>query len=278
MAAGTAGNLITYDASGNPAVVATGTSGQVLTSNGAGAAPTMQTLSGGGNALTSNPLSQFAATTSAQLAGVISDETGSGALVFATSPTLVAPNLGTPSAATLTNATGLPVAGITGSTSTPLGVGSLEVGHASDTTLARSSAGNLTVEGNLLYRAGGSFVGLPAQYSVAVSDETTALTAGTAKVTFRMPFAMTLTAVRASVNTAPTGSTLVVDINESGSTILSTKLSIDASEKTSVTAATAAVISDTGLADDAEITIDIDQVGSTIAGAGLKVTLIGTRA
>lgn len=40
-----------------------------------------------GDALTTNPLSQFAATTSAQLAGVISDETGSGALVFGTSPT-----------------------------------------------------------------------------------------------------------------------------------------------------------------------------------------------
>ena len=42
MASGTDGNLITYDASGNPAAVAVGTSGQVLTSNGAGAAPTMQ--------------------------------------------------------------------------------------------------------------------------------------------------------------------------------------------------------------------------------------------
>jgi hypothetical protein len=70
---------------------------------------------GGGDALTANPLSQFAATTSAQLAGVISDETGSGALVFATSPTLVTPALGTPSSATLTNATGLPVSsGISG--------------------------------------------------------------------------------------------------------------------------------------------------------------------
>jgi hypothetical protein len=48
MASGTAGNLITYDASGNPAAVATGTSGQVLTSNGAGAAPTFQAVSGGG--------------------------------------------------------------------------------------------------------------------------------------------------------------------------------------------------------------------------------------
>ena len=111
---------------------------------------------------------------------------------------------------------------------------------------------------------------------IACSDETTALTTGTAKVTFRMPFAFTLTGVRASVTTAPTGSVLTVDINEGGASILSTKLTIDASEKTSTTAATPAVISDTSLADDAEITIDIDTVGSTVAGAGLKVYLIGT--
>jgi hypothetical protein len=119
---------------------------------------------------------------------------------------------------------------------------------------------------------------LPTTIQIACSDETTALTAGTAKVTFRMPYAMTLTAVRSSVTTAPTGSTLIVDINEGGTSILSTKLSIDATEKTSTTAASAAVISDANLASDAEITIDIDQIGTTIAGAGLKVTLIGTRA
>ena len=60
---------------------------------------------------------------------------------------------------------------------------------------------------------------------------------------------MTLTAVRATLTTAPVGSTLIVDINEGGTSILSTKLSIDASEKTSTTAATAAVISDSALAD-----------------------------
>lgn len=114
-----------------------------------------------------------------------------------------------------------------------------------------------------------------APIGIAVSDETTALTTGTAKTTLRMPYAMTLTGVRASVTTAPTGSVLTVDINEGGSTILSTKLTIDATEKTSTTAATPPVISDTSLADDAEITIDIDTVGSTIAGAGLKVWLIG---
>ena len=53
------------------------------------------TVYGVGNALTSNPLSQFAATTSSQLAGVISDETGSGALVFGTSPTFTT-NITTP--------------------------------------------------------------------------------------------------------------------------------------------------------------------------------------
>lgn len=113
---------------------------------------------------------------------------------------------------------------------------------------------------------------------IAVSDETTALTTGTAKVTFRMPYAMTLTDVRASVATAPTASALIIDIKESGTTIFSTKLSIDASEKTSMTAVAPNVLSDTALADDAEITINIDQIGSTIAGAGAKVTLIGTRA
>lgn len=110
---------------------------------------------------------------------------------------------------------------------------------------------------------------------IACSDETTALTAGTSKVTFRMPYAFTVTAVRASLSTAQTsGSIFTVDINEAGATILSTKLTIDNTEKTSTTAVTAPVISDAALADDAEITIDIDQVGDGTA-KGLKVTLIG---
>lgn len=109
----------------------------------------------------------------------------------------------------------------------------------------------------------------------ACSDEITPISTGTAKLTYRMPYAFTLTGVRASVTTAPTGSTIVIDINESGTTLLSTKLSIDASEKTSTTAATPAVISDSSIADDAEITIDFDQVGSTVAGTGVKVYMYG---
>jgi hypothetical protein len=118
---------------------------------------------------------------------------------------------------------------------------------------------------------------LPTEIQLAASDETTALTAGTAKVTFRMPYAMTVTEVRASLTTAQaSGSIFTVDINEAGTSILSTKLTIDNTEKTSTTAATPAVISDTALADDAEITIDIDQIGNGTA-TGLKITIIGTR-
>lgn len=85
---------------------------------------TWTAIPGGGDALVANPLSQFAATTSLQLKGVISDETGSGALVFADGPQMA----------------------------------TIELGHASDTTLSRASAGDVAVEGNLVYRAGGTDV------------------------------------------------------------------------------------------------------------------------
>ena len=69
---------------------------------------------------------------SANLASAVTDETGSGALVFANSPTLVTPTLGTPASATLTNATGLPVS---------TGISGLGTGVA--TFLATPSSANL---------------------------------------------------------------------------------------------------------------------------------------
>jgi hypothetical protein len=131
-----------------------------------------------------------------------------------------------------------------------------------------------TVEGSTLL--GSTALVISREIQLACSDETTALTAGTAKVTFRAPRAMVITGVRASLTTAQsTGSIITVDINDSGTSILSTKITIDNTEKTSTTAATPPVISDTAIADDAEITIDIDQIGDGTA-KGLKITILYT--
>jgi hypothetical protein len=148
--------------------------------------------------------------------------------------------------------------------------------------LARLAVGS---NGKVLTAASGEATGLEwatpdetQSFVLACSDETTDLTTGT-KLTFRMPYAFTVSAVRASLTTVATGATLLtVDINEAGTTILSTKITIDASESTSTTAATPPVISDTALADDAQMTIDIDAVGNTTTGKGLKVYIIGVKA
>jgi hypothetical protein len=88
--------------------------------------------------------------------------------------------LGTPSSGTLTNATGLPISGLVSSTSTALGVGSLELGNASDTTLARVSAGVVSIEGNNIITANNfasgiaTFLATPssANFATALTDET----------------------------------------------------------------------------------------------------------
>ena len=104
------------DAIGAPegtAVLSTGEAGgsKFLREDGDGTC-SWQALAGGGDALTSNGLDQFAATTSAELAGVISNETGSGLLVFNDSPALITPDLGTPASGVATNLTGT-AAGLT---------------------------------------------------------------------------------------------------------------------------------------------------------------------
>ena len=104
-------------------------------------------VSTGISGLGANVATFLATPSSANLAAALTDETGTGANVFATSPTLVTPVLGTPSSGTLTSCTGLPITGITSSTTIGLGVGSIELGHATDTTLARSAAGVVTIEG-----------------------------------------------------------------------------------------------------------------------------------
>lgn len=104
---------------------------------------------------------------------------------------------------------------------------------------------------------------------VALGDETTDITTGVAKVTFRMPYAVAVDLPRASLSAASSSGTPTFDINKNGVSIFSTRVTIDASEKTSATAAAPAVMTSTPFNFDAddEVTIDIDVAGTGAKGA-----------
>lgn len=90
-----------------------------------------------------NNLGFFAATTSAQLRGIVSDETGSGAAVFATSPTFVTPALGTPASGVVTNLTGTGAFNTTGNAATATALGATPTAcSAGSATTGISSTGN----------------------------------------------------------------------------------------------------------------------------------------
>lgn len=120
----------------------------------------------------------------------------------------------------------------------------------------------------------------PSSLSIALSDMTTQITTGTTKAYWVNPYdtTLTITKVKATLATAGSGST-VVDINEgagAGTSILSTKITIDASGTDSDAAGTPPVVSDSSIAADGRLTFDIDTAGTS--AAGLMVHIMFTRA
>lgn len=112
----------------------------------------------------------------------------------------------------------------------------------------------------------------------ACSDTVSPVTAGTGKVTFRVPFALTALSVSASLTTAQTsGSLFTIDVKKNGTSIFSTLLTFDNTESTTLTAATPAVLSSTSLAADDEVRVDVTQVGDGTA-VGLKIAISGNAA
>jgi hypothetical protein len=103
------------------------------------------------------------------------------------------------------------------------------------------------------------------------------LAVGTDKApTIVAPCTLTIVKVKVVVKTAPTGATLIVDVNKAGTTIFTTQgnrptIAISGTQADSGTPDV------TALAEGDKLTIDIDQVGSTIAGADLTVEVVCTQ-
>ena len=174
--------------------------------------------------------------TAITLRAPLASPTFTGTVVLPDSQALVTPVLGTPTSGVLTNCTGLPLAGILASAKTEM-------------------------------------------IAIALGDESTVLAAASTTVpvvTYHMPYAFTLTDVKVGLTVAGTGAGLVtIDVHEAGTTVLSTKVTVDATEKTSGTATTAMVISDSALAVDSLIEIFVDVIDTDNVASGAKVYLIG---
>ena len=175
----------------------------------------------------------LATPSSANLAAAVTDETGSGALVFATSPTFVTPLLGTPTSGTLTNCTGLPVStGVTGlgtgvATALGVNVGSAGAFVTFNGALGTPSSGTLTSCTGLPISTGVSglgtgvatFLATPssANLAAAVTDETgtgALVFAGSPTFTTQITSPTVITTGAANTQkqyTANSGATITVD-------------------------------------------------------------------
>ena len=115
-------------------------------------------------------------------------------------------------------------------------------------------------------------------FVIACSDETSDLVVGDNVAQIRLPFQFELTAITANVNTASTGADINIQVQEDGANIMSgVGITIDATELTSEDSATPPTITDSTLASNSIISVDLDQIGSGDTGTGLKINLIGYR-
>lgn len=112
------------------------------------------------------------------------------------------------------------------------------------------------------------YVGLPAEIMISASPETKQMSVGDDIVKFAMPYAMMVTEVRTFLSNGPVGNSFEATVNLGFVEIDTTVPDGQISQELSTT---------TEIADKTIISVDINQVGSSYAGSGLKITLKGTR-
>jgi hypothetical protein len=119
------------------------------------------------------------------------------------------------------------------------------------------------------YGAGGGSITFAIPMAAAGSDLTSNLAAGTRKAIWFFPFNCDIVEVFAGVGTVGTGSSIIVDCNIDGVSALSTRIYIEANQKTSLTASTQPVLSTTSATKGQELSWDIDSVAAVDTGKAI---------
>lgn len=150
--------------------------------------------------------------------------------------------------------------------STATGTGSVVL-SASPTLTGTLTASSITATGTVL-----------GVEDIVPYSKTGTLTVSTGTIRYRFPWAATLLGVTAAVNTAPTGASLICDVNKNGTTIFTTQ----ANRPTIAAAGTATTTEPTpdvtAIVAGDYLTVDVDQIGSTVAGSDLTVMIRYKRA